>query len=312
MNCEWVKANAALYVYDELGDDARHELERHVERCPVCAVEVKAERDLRAMMSALPAAEPSANLLAAARIRLQEALESEQQSTGWRRFTFDLAGWLHQVRFSPALAAVIFMIGLSSGILTTYRMVSGAGGQPVARGPRPLVAAEASIAGIRAINPDPNSNQVEIKYDTLTPQALQGSLDDPRIQQLLLFAARNNLNTGVRIDSINLLTRKPEDSRIREALMYALRYDRNPGVRLKAIDGLAPYVAEDTRVRDAMLEALVNDANPGVRTRAIRILQTCKVDSSVRQVLRQLADKDQNEYIRRESQRLLATLPEID
>ncbi len=53
MNCEWVKANAALYVYDELGDDARHELERHVERCPACAVEIKAERDLRAMMSAV-------------------------------------------------------------------------------------------------------------------------------------------------------------------------------------------------------------------------------------------------------------------
>ena len=29
MNCEWVKENVTLYVYDELADDARHEVEQH-------------------------------------------------------------------------------------------------------------------------------------------------------------------------------------------------------------------------------------------------------------------------------------------
>ena len=32
MNCDWVKQNVALYVYEELPDDQRHELERHIER----------------------------------------------------------------------------------------------------------------------------------------------------------------------------------------------------------------------------------------------------------------------------------------
>ena len=32
MNCDWVKQNITLYIYDELPDDARHELEQHTER----------------------------------------------------------------------------------------------------------------------------------------------------------------------------------------------------------------------------------------------------------------------------------------
>ena len=90
-------------------------------------------------------------------------------------------------------------------------------------------------------------------------------MNDQRIQQLLLFATRNNYNSGVRMDSVDLLTQTPNDAHVREALLYALRYDSNPGVRLKAIEGLGAYVKDDVRVRDAVLEALANDSNPGLR-----------------------------------------------
>ena len=52
------------------------------------------------------------------------------------------------------------------------------------------------------------------------------------------------------MDSVDLLTQKPDDTRVREALLYALRYDSNPGVRLKALEGLSSYVKDDVRVRD--------------------------------------------------------------
>ncbi len=88
---------------------------------------------------------------------------------------------------------------------------------------RPNQPVESSaIAGIRSVTQEPGSNQVSIKYDTVSTQEAQGSLNDQRIQQLLLFAARNNYNSGVRMDSVDLLTQAPDDSRVREALMYAL------------------------------------------------------------------------------------------
>ncbi|HEX6467093.1 MAG TPA: HEAT repeat domain-containing protein [Terriglobales bacterium] len=310
MNCEWVRASVPLYVYDELKDDERYEFERHVGGCPGCLQEVELLREFREEMSALPQPEPSPNLLASSRMRLQEALEQEQSAPGWHRFVFDLAGWMHAMRFSPALSAVLLIFGFTAGLLTAYRMhLPGAAG--AANVPAAQVDA-ASIAGIRGIVQDPASNKVQIQYDRLTPESAQGSLDDPRIQQLLLFAAHNNMNTGVRIDSIDLLTQKPEDARIREALIYALRYDKNPGVRLKALEGLRSYVKGDRRVRDAVVEALMKDSNPGVRSQAIGLLESVKADGSVRQALATLASRDDDSYIRTESRRVLAGLPNIE
>jgi hypothetical protein len=127
-----------------------------------------------------------------------------------------------------------------------------------------------------------------------------------------LFAARNNYNSGVRLDSVDLLTQQPNDTHVREALIYALRYDSNPGVRLKALEGLGTYVKDDVRVRDAVLEVLMNDGNPGVRTQALHLVESVRADSSVRVVLKKLADGDQNQYIRSEARTMLAQLPEID
>src|SRR6185369_1688371 len=265
MKCEWVRENTMLYIYNELADNARYELEQHLSRCADCAAELKASRKLHSTLSQFPVAEPSPNLLAASRMRLQEALETAPQGSFWNRFIFDPAAWLYQIRFSPALAAVIFIVGFGGGIATMYQVFGKRA--PVVES----IAApnESSITGIRSISQEPGTNQVSIKYDTVSTQETQGSLNDQKIQQLLLFAARNNYNSGVRLDSVDLLTQQPNNTHAREALMYALRYDSNPGVRLKALEGLGAYVKDDVRVRDAVLEALMNDGNPGVRTQAL-------------------------------------------
>jgi hypothetical protein len=308
MKCEWVRENIMLYIYNELADDARYELEQHVARCTECAAELKGSRKLHATLSQLPVEEPTPNLLAASRMRLQEALETAEQGGFWQRLVFDPGAWLRQIRYSPALAAVILIVGFAAGVGTTYQMV-GTRGAGIGPAPAPT---QSSITGIRSIDQEPGSNQVTIKYDTVSTQETQGSLNDQRIQQLLLFAARNNYNSGVRMDSVDLLTQQPNDSHVREALMYALRYDSNPGVRLKALDGLGSYVKNDVRVRDAVLQALEDDANPGVRTEALRLLEPVRADSSVRVVLQKLAENDQNQYIRSQARTALAQLPEID
>src|SRR2546425_6711224 len=311
MKCEWVQENIVLYVYNELPDDARYELEQHLSRCTDCADEPKATRQFHATLSKHPVEEPSPNLLTSSRMRLQEALETAEQGDWWQRFIFEPAAWLRQIQFSPALAAVIFIIGFAGGIGATYKMIKGA--QPeIAREVVPTPATESSITGIQSISQEPGSNQINIKYNTVPTQEAQGSLNDQRIQQLLLFAARNNYNSGVRMDSVDLLTQRPNEIHVREVLLYALRYDSNPGVRLKALEGLGSYVRDDVRVRDAVLEALMNDSNPGLRTEALHLLEPVRADGSVRAVLESLARNDQNQYIRSKARTLMAQLPEID
>jgi hypothetical protein len=313
MTCDYVKANAVLLVYGELPDDERFEMERHVERCAGCAAEVGAVRHFQESMSAAPSLEPSPNLLASSRMRLQEALENAEHRPGWQRFfTFDLASWMYQLRMAPAVTAVLLIVGFAGGALTTWKM-KPATPENVRAVPGPGGQQEAAIAGIRSINPDPaDQNKVQINYDTVTRERYEGSLSDPQVQKLLLFAAHSNVNPGVRNDAADALARQSSDEQVRGALVYALRYETNTGVRLKAIDALRPYVKQDVHVRDAVVEAVLNDASPGVRTEAILALDPVKADSSVRRVLQDLAERDHNEYIRRKAQDMLNQTPQID
>lgn len=314
MKCEWVRQNVFLFVYNELPDDARYELEQHLARCPECTAELKAAQTFHETLSEFQVREPSPGLLASSRMRLQDALETATQGGFWQRFTLEPAVWFHQLRLSPALAAVILMVGFAGGIgatyNATYKMISGNNQAPAAVVPQDH--SESSVSGIRSISQSPGSNRVSIEYDTVSTQQAQGSINDQRIQQLLLFAARNNYNSGVRMDSVDLLTQQPGDSHVREALIYALRYDSNPGVRLKALEGLGAYVKSDMRVRDSVLEALMSDSNPGVRTQALHLLEPVSADSSVRVILQKLSASDHNPYIRSRARTLIAQLPQID
>ena len=314
MKCDWVRQNILFYVYNELEDDARYEVEQHLGRCPACATELKVTRKFHAELSELPVAEPTPNLLASSRMRLQEALETTRPGGFWQRLILEPGTWLRQVRLSPALAAAIFIVGFGGGIGATYNFLAkGPEITDVASVSRPQPSVDASsITGIRSVTQEPGSNQVSIKYDTVSTQETQGSLNDQRIQQLLLFAARNNYNSGVRMDSVDLLTQAPDDSRVREALLYALQNDTNPGVRLKAIDGLSGFVRQDPQVRDGVLRALISDANSGVRMQALRLVEPMKTDSNVRSVLTKLSQTDQNPSIRSQARTMLAQMPEMD
>jgi len=138
-------------------------------------------------------------------------------------------------------------------------------------------------------------------------------MSDPQVRDMLSFAAKSNYNnSGVRLDSVDMLAGKADSPEVREALTYALRYDSNPGVRLKTLDGLGAYVKQDIRVRNAVLESLLNDSNLGVRSGALHALEPVRADSSVRMALQQLSKDDPSEYIRTESQRELASMPNID
>ena len=316
MKCDWVRQNILFYVYNELEDDARYEVEQHLGRCPECATELKATRKFHATLSQMPVAEPTPNLVASSRMRLQEALETARQGGFWQRVIFEPGTWLRQIRMSPALAAVIFIVGFGGGIGATYNFLTNRSGNlaqvdsPSNGTPSPVEAS--AITGIRSITQEPGSSQVSIKYDTVLTQEAQGSLNDQKIQQLLLFAARNNYNSGVRMDSVDLLTQAPNETHVREALLYALQNDSNPGVRLKALDGLSGFVKQDTGVRDAVLRSLIGDANPGVRMQALRLVEPMKADSSVRSVLTRLAETDQNASIRSQARTMVRQMPEMD
>ena len=202
-----------------------------------CAAELAAQQEFQEQMNALPVQEPSASFLAAARMRLQESLETAQQNRAWyHRLAFDPMAWMRQVRFSPALAMVIFLVGFGGGLGAMYSA------KGTITSTHSSWAVDASIGGITSIEKQPGTDNVKVQYDKRMPASVQGSVSDPKVQDLLLYAAKSNENSGVRLNSVDVLSSKADDPRVRETLTYALRYDSNPGVRLMALEGVGPLV----------------------------------------------------------------------
>ena len=308
MNCEWTKENIALYIYDELADDARHQLENHARQCSACHEEIEAALEFKESMAALPVEEISPNMLAANRMKLQEALEHAHQSRGFGRFFFDLGGWMQQLKLAPAVTVALLMIGFAGGALTTYRLARTT---PIDSKPadQPNVS-EADIVGVKSVTPPDESGRVVIKYDTIQQRESSGASDNPLIHQLLMAGTRSN-NPDVQMGSIEILKRKLQDDSVREALIASLRLDDNPGVRLKSLGSLKGWVQHDIHVRDAVVEALIHDNNAGVRGDAIRMLEPVRGDTSVSEALHSLAQHDKDAYIRSEARRILANSPTL-
>ncbi len=315
MDCELAQQKIALFAYGELPDDQCHTLEGHLATCQRCQEEFAAVQALQQAMAFAPAEEPSANLLAQARMRLEEALDNMPPTSWLMRLQQSIWRGFSVLGGAPVAASALLVLGLVSGGWTGY--------QAALRSHRPAAELSATVAGpgkianVSSVVREPNSENVEVRFNRLVPETTQGSLDDPQIRQLLLLGAQSQVNPGVEQNSVSLLAgeclagHQCADGPIREALLQKLRYDDNAGVRLSALNGLKPYVAEDMRVRDGILEALMNDPDAGVRTRAIELVQPVEADSSVREVLHTVASEDDNPHIRTVSQEVLAHYPQI-
>src|SRR5450755_2403254 len=121
--------------------------------------------------------------------------------------------------------------------------------------------------------------------------------------RLLLTAAKDPSDAGLRVESVNLLKNQPQSAEVRRALLYAVQHDSNAGVRLKALDGLKNF-ADDPETRATLTQVLLKDDCPGVRTQVIDLLIPHHAASMV-SVLQEVMGKEKNGYIRMRCQRAL-------
>jgi anti-sigma factor RsiW len=322
MNCELAHERIVTAAYGELSDEHTHELERHMAGCGECHREQEELLALKLLASAHPVREPGANLVARSRMRLEEALDALPPRRWYDRVSQRMMNNFASLQAAPIAACLLLVAGAGAGSLGGFEFAQNRAAQ-TAQSVQAIVdkaqepGGPAEIANISSIVRQPNSQMVEVRYNQVVPQRIQGSLNDPSIRQLLMLASEDSASAGVRDDSVGLLAdecragHSCQATGIRDALMVALRYDKNAGVRQKALEGLEPYVAQDVRVRDAVLEALMNDSDARIRTAAINILLPVEGDTSVRQVLHTVANSDHNPEIRTVSRQALSRVPEI-
>ncbi|HWY99633.1 MAG TPA: HEAT repeat domain-containing protein [Edaphobacter sp.] len=320
MKCQSARDCIVLLNYGELPDELAGVLEQHLIGCEDCTEELEAFQGFEERLATMPVLEPSPNLLAQSRMRLDDALDMIPPHGFLTQLRTNFYRWVGNVQSAPALATLLLGVGFLSGNFTHRYQVANA---PKPAGPGVVTLTHPSdvIANVTGVVQTPNSELVQVNYNKIVPESMEGSLDSPEIRKLLLVGTNAAATPGVRMNSVSLLTNECKAGHacqpttdvdgIRHALMVSLRYDEDAGVRMKALEGLERYIGQDQHVRDAVLEAVAHDRDAEVRRTAIGLLEPVQSDSSVRQVLRTVATQDANPYIRTASYNALQNAADI-
>ncbi|HMD47744.1 MAG TPA: HEAT repeat domain-containing protein [Bryobacteraceae bacterium] len=298
MTCEEARKNLPLFLYGELSFDEEELVEVHMDECASCRVALAREK---AMFGALDGAEmiPAPGALEESRMELRRRWAHSQnpirRSNWWDKVR---EGFTIHFHFAPGIAQVAGAAAmLVLGFVTARMAPNSLLGNFHSAG---LV--DPATSRVRYVEPTA-PGRVQIVIDETHQRVLSGSLDDQAIQRLLLTAAKDPSDAGLRVESVDLLKNNSQSAEIRKALVYALEHDPNAGVRLKALDGLKQF-AEDPDTRQALTSVLLKDDNPGVRTQVIDLLVQRHTDAMVG-VLQELMQKEDNGYIRMRCQKVL-------
>jgi hypothetical protein len=308
-SCEKIRTQLSLLLYGELSFDEEEAVELHIEGCPECRAALEREHELHAAIDRAEL-EPAASVLWEARQNLQERIAAEHVpslSRGWWDQFVDAimlrpmhgAGWL-----KPVGAMGLLTLGfLAARVAPDW----GAG----------IVGMSLASPGaqrVRSVEPAANGS-IQIVLDETRQRTVSGGLDDQNIRVLLLSAAKDPSDPGLRYETVGILNDRAQAAEVRDTLIYTLQHDENAGVRLKAMDGLKPFVKQP-EVRKALAGVLLSDGNPGMRTQAIDLLTQGvgestsnatgnSLDREIVGTLQELMNHENNAYVRQRGQRVL-------
>ncbi len=293
MNCQTVSDLADLYLYGELAGAEEEDVEQHLHGCPRCRTELDRRKAIQRGLDGLRLA-PSPALLAECR---RDLFQSRPPVESMMKRPNPWTAWFAMWR-QPIGALALVALGFFSSRLTTRDAIPVANLAPNLA----ALAGEPIASTIRSVQPDA-SGQVRIAFDETRRRMITGSLSDGNIERLMLAAARDEGNDGLRVESMELLKGRAASVDVRDALLAALRNDPNPGVRFKALDALKGIAAQP-EVRKTLTYVLQNDLNPGVRIQAIDLL-TERQDSALVGMLQQVVGKESNSYVRQRCEKAL-------
>jgi hypothetical protein len=295
MNCREYQRQITLFLYEELPDKEKSELESHLHECSACEDAYQAEKEVHLVLADDAARwdDIPSDLLVESRRHLADELDRiEKKRSWWRVPAFSVVFTPMRLLESAALIAM----GLALGVYVNNQQPTQVVTAPVENvSPIPR---NASVSNLRIVNADPATGQIEFAGEVMQPLRFQGGMDDATVRQLLFSALRDASNAGSRLQAVEVLAQKPTDEAIEEALIHALVYDPNTAVRLRAMEALKAR-ADEQHVQAALVHALGNEVNPGIRVQAIEALTSRNLNNpALAKTIEEITKTDDNPYVR--------------
>jgi hypothetical protein len=301
-DCSPVREQFALLLYGELSFDEEERIESHLDVCSECRAALAHERAVHAAFDQIEIT-PSPTLLRECRedlrIRLMEeaAAPAPVPAGWWEKFVDALTLRPSAGMLRPAGALTLLAIGFAAARMLPMMNVNSqfAGQVPGA-------------SRVRYVEPA-SDGKIHLVLDETRQRVISGRLEDQQFRALLLTAAKDPSDPGLRAETVDILNAGAQTADVRDALIAALQHDQNAGVRMKALEGLRPF-AQQPEVRTALTHVLLSDSNPGLRTQAIDLItKGTRVDRQIIGTLQELMLRgEQQGYVRERCRRVLEAM----
>jgi hypothetical protein len=314
LTCAAAREQFSLLLYGELSFDDEERVEAHLDACGECRTGLEREKAAHAAFDGIEIS-PAPSLLRECREDFRVRLLDEQASphpsraSWWDKFVDGITLRPFSAPFSMGLirpAGALTLIALGFVAARMLPVMNFGGGSSYGS----MSLAEPGASRVRYVEPA-SDGRVQIVLDETRQRIISGKPDDQQIRGLLLAAAKDPTDPGLRAETVDILNGSAQSEDVRDALVFALQHDQNAGVRLKAMEGLKPFAAQP-EVRTALTQVLLADSNPGLRTQAIDLLtggSNGTVDRQVVVTLQELMERGERlGYVRERCRRVLQAM----
>src|SRR5262245_32028736 len=183
MSCREYQHQIVMFLYEELSETQKAELEAHLHDCASCNQALEEEKGLHRLLAEDSTDwEIPSDLLVESRRSLADKLDGlEQRRPWWRIPAFSVVFTPMRLLESAALIAM----GLALGVYVNRQ-------QPPSSVPGPSESASlsiptnATVSNLRIVNADASTGSVELAGEIVQPLRLQGNMADDTIRRLLL------------------------------------------------------------------------------------------------------------------------------
>ena len=261
MNCKDYREHFLLMLTDNLDQEQRNEIERHLESCADCRAEFEAARKVWELMGEIPQPESSTAMHAGFYALLsnykEELIARRNPVTEWINMLREY--WSLKAR--PRMAFSLLLVILSLG------------------------------AGYLLHRPGETTNSYNRQIETLSSQISE-------MKQVMMLSLLQDPSASQRIQAVSYTDDiKNVDTKVINALFKTLNEDPNVNVRLATLEALAK-LSGDSRVREGLVRSINSQESPIMQSAIADIMVQLQEKSSVQPLQKLLSKKDLNQMVK--------------
>lgn len=312
-----------LYFYNELSESERAGFQAHLDECYICQAEIERLQAFEKQIDRAPIPAPTPQLLAEMNRRVMLEITGSKRQPMWTTIKEYFEELFESVtltmarpRYQLIAAGLTFVIGmfvgklwLSTGLrhnpevlanLVNYNyQLTPTEKEDVQKAFAGYLLKSGGIEAADLLQADQGTNSgglVEVNVKVEKNLAIKGGLDDPTIQNMLMYSARQEPDPERRLRAVRLLGQVTPRPEVDETLAAVMLRDTAEAIRLLAAQLLDDRAMTEQRI-EVYKSVVLNDSSAAIRRLALEKL-VGRGNPDVVPVIALVAARDEADEIR--------------